>query len=204
MPFNISTLKTLRDFPNLSCHKPVSFKLSRLETFQGEVTYLSSSQNVGELSSKIRARNPSEQEASQTWVSINLLHSNSFDTLELKVSLRHGHFPFQARLEPQWWWAAIRSTYAWNFAERKVCAPELLCTCSVAQTTTVASCNQGCPCVEFHWVKGRRTWVAMYLFDARATTVASCDLRVAMFLFWCSSHNGGELQLESRYVMWFQ
>jgi len=56
--------------------------------------------------------------------------------------------------------AAIRGTHARNFAQRKVRAPKLLCTCSMAQITTMASYN----------------------------------LKVAMYLFKCSSHKGGELR----------
>ena len=34
--------------------------------------------------------------------------------------------------------------------------------CSKAQTTTVASCDPGCPCPDCLWAKGQCTWVVMY------------------------------------------
>jgi len=88
-----------------------------------------------------------------------ILATNFFHTPELSNPPRQGHFPSPGS-SPKRWRAAIRDTHAQNFAESKVRVPELLCTCSMAQTTTVMSCN----------------------------------LRVAMYPFRCSSYKGSELQ----------
>jgi len=76
---------------------------------------------------------------------------------ELRLESRH--VPVR-RLEPQRWRAAINGAHVQIVSEPGVSAPESQCTCS----------------------------------SARATTVASYDLRVAMDLFKDSNHNGGELR----------
>jgi len=117
-----------------------------------------------------------------TWVTMYLFKGSNHNGGELRLESRY--VPVRV-LEPQRWRVAIRGAQVQIVTEPRVGAPESQCTCSSARATTVASCDQGCPCPDCLWAKGQRTWVAMSLLMVPMAWLSVDRLRRPTLLWPC-------------------